>query len=423
MKSVCLKILIIFVVVSNSLQGQNSSTLSEAEKIFGLSKIWKEADKNFVFFDQIPEINWDSTYLHFLPIVKSTETDYEYFKELQRFYSILKDGHTRVYVPGNLIDIHEAEPPLKLEFINGKIVIDEVQNDTLREMGLRRGMEILEIAGEEVKQYAEKNIAPFVFYSTPEDKDVQVYERNLLKGHIDRLLRLKTKIDGSIQEYTISRRLIPDVSDEPVFEYTVHENGIGILKIFRFWGDDFEEEFDSIFHLVKESTKLLIDVSDNSGGYSVNADYVLKHFVRKSYRKSSWKTFKYLPAYVAEGREIEWEDFKGLKVHPVNRFRRYRGKVVLLISEKTYSAAEDFTSAFLGANRGKVIGRPTAGTTGNSIVYDLLGVTWFQICSKRDYLVNGEEFVGFGIKPQIYIEESIDETLLIEKGMQMLKNE
>jgi len=40
--------------------------------------------------------------------------------------------------------------------------------------------------------------------------------------------------------------------------------------------------------------------------------------------------------------------------------------------------------------------------------------------TKRDYLVNGQEFVGYEIKPQLEVTKSINEKLLIDKAIQIL---
>ena len=75
------------------------ATLSDAEKIYGLSKFWQEVNYNFAFFHQVPDLNWDSAYTAFVPRVLATRNDYEYYRELQRFCALLEDGHTNVYFP------------------------------------------------------------------------------------------------------------------------------------------------------------------------------------------------------------------------------------------------------------------------------------------------------------------------------------
>lgn len=404
------------------LQAQEGAhPLTDAEKILGLSKVWKEADKNFVFFDQVPTLNWDSAYLAFIPKVINTSSDYQYFRTLQQFCSLLKDGHTRVYVPWRLRKTEEVLPAFRTELIGEKVMIVELLNDTLLQQGLEVDMEVLAVDGQEVHAYAKEKVQPFVFYSTIQDRNVQVYEYNLLKGKIDVPLKLTVRKGSETKTIQISRRLNRKTIEKGAFEFSLLENNIGHLKIYRFWGDDFERQFDSIYPLVRSVNRLIIDVSQNQGGNSGFADHVLQHFVDKPYYTSNWKTPKYMPAYASWGKPLEWEDNKGYKVKPVRKSKRYMGKLVVLITEKTYSAGEDFVSAFLNTNRGKVVGRPTAGTTGNPIGFELPGGGGVQICSKRDYLYNGQEFVGYGIKPQVPVEKSMNEALLLAQAVALLK--
>ncbi len=81
---------------------QTENNLSIQDKLFGLSQLWKEASYNFAFFDQVPELNWDSCYQDFIPRVMMTENDWDYYLELQKFIALLQDGHTRVFPPKEL---------------------------------------------------------------------------------------------------------------------------------------------------------------------------------------------------------------------------------------------------------------------------------------------------------------------------------
>ncbi len=129
----------------------------------------------------------------------------------------------------------------------------------------------------------------------------------------------------------------------------------------------------------------------------------------------------YIPAYASWNYPKQWQDNQGEVIQPVEKTKRFSGEVIVLISEKTYSAAEDFTSAFKSANLGILIGRPTAGTTGNPVGFALPGMGGFQVCAKKDYLSNGEEFVGYGIRPDVFIPYSLDEKLLVKKALEIFK--
>src|SRR5688500_11636045 len=81
-----------------SLTGINSysqiaNTLSLADKIYGLSKFWQEVNYNFVYLNKINRSAWDSTYKALIPQVAATKNDYDYYRLLEKFCALLKDGH------------------------------------------------------------------------------------------------------------------------------------------------------------------------------------------------------------------------------------------------------------------------------------------------------------------------------------------
>lgn len=395
-------------------------SLSETEKIFGLSKVWKEADKNFVFFDQVPNLNWDQLYQEYIPKVLETKSTYDYYKKLQEFYSNLNDGHTRVIVPWQLRRIHEVKPALKTHLVGNSIFISEVLNDTIRKNGITEGMEILEINGDNVHDYATKYVRPYMFYSTEQDLMVQIYDHHLLRGHIneDILLKMKNGIT-----FTISRKLKSEEKETKAYEFKILKNSIGYLKLNRFWGENLNQKFDSILPEILKTKSLIIDISDNSGGNSNYAHYIVKHLVDKSFESSRWKTKMYMPAYASWNYTEQWQENKGSIIKPVSKEKRYLKALVILISEKTYSAGEDFVSSFISTNRGKIIGRPTAGTTGNPIGFAIPGMGGFQVCTKKDYLPSGKEFVGYGIEPEIIVPNEKGKNHLLKAAINFLNKQ
>ena len=56
----------------------------------------------------------------------------------------------------------------------------------------------------------------------------------------------------------------------------------------------------------------------------------------------------------------------------------------------------------------------------NPIGFALPGLGGFQVCSKRDYLSNGKEFVGYGIPPTVEVQKSRDKDHLLKAGLAAL---
>lgn len=58
-------------------------------------------------------------------------------------------------------------------------------------------------------------------------------------------------------------------------------------------------------------------------------------------------------------------------------------------------------------DRGKVIGEPTGGSTGQPLFYSLPFGGMGAVCSKRDLMSYGSEFVGFGNEPDVVLRPSL----------------
>ena len=79
----------------------------------------------------------------------------------------------------------------------------------------------------------------------------------------------------------------------------------------------------------------------------------------------------------------------------------YDGPLQILISRNTMSAAEDFTAMFKSTKRGMLIGEPTYGSTGTPCTIPLRCGGRAQVVSVGYRLMDGTEFIGKGIMPDI----------------------
>ncbi len=82
----------------------------------------------------------------------------------------------------------------------------------------------------------------------------------------------------------------------------------------------------------------------------------------------------------------------------------YDGPLQLLISRRTMSAAEDFTAMFKSNHRATLIGETTFGSTGTPYILRLRCGGRAQVVSVGYSLLDGTEFIGKGIVPDVYDE-------------------
>jgi len=435
-----MKKLICFLLFSSMIvcymYGQEKS-LSDTEKIVGLSKCWSEAKYNFVYFDRLT-FDWDSLYQATIPVVLATKNDFKYYRELQRFVATLKDGHTNVMWNWNRMDLWDnwATIPILTRLIDGKMIVTEILNDELEQLqGIKRGLEIVKINRIDVHEYVSTNIKPFVFSSTEQWTNLIAYGRDATRGKKSESIHLTFKDNNNrVSESTISRSMSEnDLPPTPLFDFKVIESNIGLLKIDDFWRDNFTAHFDSIYEKILATDALIIDIRGNGGGNSNNSEYILSHLTSESFKMSAWSSPRYIPAFASWNRPKEWHTGEPWIGKPIKNKSFYNKPVALLIDESTFSAAEDFCVGFRNMKRGSIIGTPSGGSTGNPIGFGLPGGGWVMFCTKKDTYPEGTEFVGVGILPDIEVRETvssflskvetgIDNSNATHKAIEVLKN-
>ena len=81
---------------------------------------------------------------------------------------------------------------------------------------------------------------------------------------------------------------------------------------------------------------------------------------------------------------------------------RFTGWLVVLIGEQTHSAAEGgFLSVIKNRPMTLLVGEPTAGSTGQPLVFKLSTGGLGAVCSRRSLTPDGRTSVGYGFQPDV----------------------
>ena len=387
--------------------------LSETEKLAGLSRFWSEAKFNFAWFEHLPHtFDWDALYFAYIPKVRATRSTLEYYRVLQEFCAKLKDSHTNVYFPNALSAQVYARPLIRTRLIEGRVLLSAVWDAALTQEGVAPGLEVIEIDGVPVKQYGAERIAPYESASTAQDLDIRTFENGLLSGKAGSKIELTLRAaDGGTIKRALERKTGRELSSgaprTPEFEFKMLAGNIGYVALNTFGSATVQKEFEARFDEIAKSSALIIDVRENGGGNSGYGTAILSHLTDKPAAAEEWRTRQYRPAYRAWGHlSPEWTG--GTPETPAaSDGRVYRGPVVVLTSARTFSAAEDFTVDFDVMGRGKIVGEPTGGSTGQPLFFPLPGGGSARVCSKQNLYPDGRQFVGVGIQPQIVVRPTV----------------
>lgn len=381
--------------------------LSEEQRIAGLSKFWSEVKYNFVYVDTLKALDWDAVYLRFLPRVRAATSTLEYYKILLEMGALLKDGHTSVIPPAPLFAYGFTVPPFKTRLIEGKVIITEVGHDTLRTQGVLPGVEISRVNQVPVKEWALKNIAPYISASSTQDLESNIYGDKFLIGIKTDKPQLELRdADGRIWSIEVERISIAQRNRNfgklPAFSWKLLPDNIAYVALNSFIDDSAAKEYIKNFAEISRAKAIIFDIRNNGGGNSSVGYQILATITDKDFLTSRAETRDYKPSYRAWGRKDTNFVFD-ITPRNINPDMQFKGQVIVLTSPETYSAAEDFTVAFDTMKRGTIIGEATGGSTGQPLLFDLPGGGSARVVTKKDSYVDGKAFVGVGIQPNIVV--------------------
>lgn len=381
------------------------AALTVEERIAGLTQFWAEARHSFVYFDKVPDLDWDQVYMDYLPKVMAAQTTREYYAVLRQLAPLLKDGHTNIWAPGELNDEFNAVPPLRATLVEGRVLVAFVDDAALRDR-VHVGDELLAIDGMPVHDYAKQRVMPLVSAGAPQDRDFQTYTVGLLRGAAKEPVKLHLRAaNGKERDEQIARSAGYHWPEAP--EFKMLDKGIAYIRIEHFTDDSGLKAFEAALPQILTARGLVIDMRRNGGGNGDIGYKILSYLTRKpvigatSYVRGA---DSYLRA--SSGSLINWQKMPAWQ-YDLKREQVYEGPVVVLTGPQTYSAGEDFVLNFTIMQRGLTIGEATGGSTGQAINFTLPGGGGGRVCAKRDVFPDGREFVGVGVAPSVDVRQTV----------------
>lgn len=396
---------------STSWKTPYKENLSENEKIAGLSKFWSETKYNFVYTNTLRKLDWDAVYQQYLPKIRASQSTLEYYKLLMEMCALLKDGHTNVYAPDELYQSELTVTKFRTRLIEGRVFVTEVGDPQLIEQGLVLGAEILKVNQRDVHEYARQDLAPYASASTPQDLETRIYSYEFLMGSIKESPLLEVRdTQGKLHQIKIDRVSFKErnkaLSRMPAFSWRMLPENIAYVALNSFNDDTAAIAYFKAFPEISKAKAIIFDVRDNGGGNGSVGFKILSTLINKNFVTSAAATRDYKPSLRAWGNSESLHRFPQ-SLEQADSQHQFTGKVVVLTSARTYSAAEDFSLAFDLMKRGKIIGEATGGSTGQPLFFDLPGGGKARVCTKLDSYPDGKAFVGVGIQPHQLVRPTI----------------
>jgi C-terminal processing protease CtpA/Prc len=395
---------------ASALKTPYRARLSEAERLAGLSHIWSVARQGFVWFDHVPDLDWDKAYLDAIPRVMAARDTAAYYRELIRFTALLKDGHSNAYAPESLAPLFYSRPGLHTARIEGKVLVTEIADASLQSQGLRVGDVISSIDGLPVDAYVSRHVTPYQSSSTPQDLELRSYSYMLLAGDAKRPVRLgMQRADGSRYSVRAPRSGYSAAPGKAREAFELRSDGVAVLKASQFENDAAAKLMDANSEAILNAKALVIDMRGNGGGSS-NLGWMLLSWLQQSPVPTPVSQVRednpYQQASMGPSSAEMWQNLPS-QPFEIEHDKHFDGPVAVLIDAATFSAADDTAAAFKLMKRGIILGMPSGGSTGQPFSFALPGGGTARICVKRDSYPDGTDFVGVGVQPDIKVERTV----------------
>ena len=432
------------------------NTISMEEKMYFLSYFWSEAKYNFVFIDEL-DFCWDSLYRATIPKAIATKNDFEYYQVLRKFAASLRDGHTQISDRSQFFEWMDYVP-FSGRFINNNFYITSARKP--HDEILPPGSRIIEVNGLSIDQYLEEKIYPFINSKSPSTIRFRAQSQLLAADLIRDSLRLRFITTNNETKFHVFAR-------DGEATRTDNDEFSGVLQSFPqqamllSWEEDriahltintfnFNEArtrmLDSLLNEVSESKGLIIDLRRNGGGSTQVAWQLLERISKQNYFLGfGYQTRINDGVKRANGNWIEENrDFylsRAYRTHlPDTMYipdtvKKFNMPIIVLISEFTFSAAEDFlVMLYEMEDRPLLVGTPTGGSTGSPLVIatgmigeNFPGGGFARICTRRVLFPYSLKPFNNSIMPDVLVEyDSFEEfsqgkDKVLETAMEMMR--
>lgn len=416
--------------------------ISIEEKIYTLSYLWKEAEYNFAFWAMIPEIDWDKTYREYLKLVIDSKDDFEFFCLIKRFFATLKDGHTCVNFPNDLLKNYKL--PIYIDYFDGDFILSGVPIGQEQQLNKK----IISFNGILIDDFINEYLFPNFWHEVP----MSLYKSGAIVSALIIAFRDKNEIvieteTGSIKiglhdnrEVTssiynaLSFGKVTDIFSGDSCKISVSEDNICIISIPAFYSSDLVDDVISYKYEINKTKAIIIDVRGNQGGMGATPYELAQLFFGGEYvARNDFKTPSHnaqlhaLEPYLDEAK-IDTDEWKHKQIYQMKNHTYYETEdnetvnfnnydtvfnqqTILLTDWDTACAAEEFVDYFKMSNRALTVGSTTYGSGSEAMIRELpcgakmwLGTTWSKLCS-------GKEYVNIGIEPDIYVENSLEDVI------------
>ena len=322
----------------------------------------------------------DSLYTAFADrIGRDVQTKTDYALMVCEYFAALNIGHAWT-------TIYAYSAGQRVEVIEDRLFLSE-PNDYLASCGFCDKDEIVGINQMTTDEYVNR-LKKYLPASTEAARIYNTRRWVLIDSFADSTLVCDVLRNGerlSIEVPLKRKFSISASNSQPTVTSKALNEQVGYINITSMMGN-VVEEFEQAYEQVREMPYLIVDVRNNGGGNSDNGRRIAEYLIHQEQAHCVY----------------------GMMTPQPNA---YRGKLFLLTSPYTFSAAESFTIDLKESGCATLVGEPTGGDTGNNPqgFRSKYGIE-FRIPTREPQLSpQGFPMEGVGIEPHITIGQTVED--------------
>lgn len=322
----------------------------------------------------------DSLYSAFVARIEhEVTTKTEYSLLVCEYFAALNIGHAWT-------TIYAYSAGQRLEVIEDRLFLSE-PNEYLASCGFCDKDEIVGINQLTIDEYVNR-LKKYLPASTEEARIYNTRRWALIDSFVDSLLVCDVVRDGerlSIEVPLKRKGAIKQQQPDLAATCKTLNDSVGYINITSMMGN-VVEDFKQAYEQVGDLPYLIVDVRNNGGGNSGNGRQIAEYLLNK-----------------------EQSHCVGGQITP--QPNAYQGKLFLLTSPYTFSAAESFTLDLKESGLATLVGEPTGGDTGcrPETFTSKYGIC-FRIPTREPHLSpKGFPMEGVGIEPHIEVKQTVDD--------------
>lgn len=398
------------------------------ERIYILSSVWKDVCKNFAFPERFKEVDPDSLYKEYIPKVLHAESEQHFSNLMAEFLSSFQDGHTKF----NDNNIKRYKVPVVFSWVKDQLFVTNIPTALKQEIPL--GSQIVEVEGEPLMDYLQKQVYPIVPASNENWRKRKALDF-FLTGDKDTRYNCSIKPpNGEMKEVSLTTGIIgyEDISDWLIQRdnricYVKNLPGdILYMKLTTFAKpQSVKEEFEKYLSQFISSKGVIFDIRGNRGGtdeswhnliqYIADSDVNIQDGLMLTGRVSNTAIELY-------GKNVPQlaDYYNGVAMQPIqlDPFKskipdslRIKSPIILLVDGFTASAAEDFAVTMKNLKLATIVGTSTAGVVSSPKVNDHGHGYWSQVSFCRFSNPDGSDIIYTGVLPDTNIEYTLNDAL------------